>query len=735
MSHKGKTDDSMLSIIEAVETLTNIADLEVDGATPVSSKHKLKIGGSEVKYRTVHWLHKDEADATVEMVKGTYRVILDYLKKFYAKRKGSVTKTGEIEGIKNIMVLVGEAAKKLDGYTKLFKSKTQLVSSLKEFKQLRQFYQKKVAVKEQKPTLTQLLRESAKFEKEHREKPKSRRRKLDVKTVFVDLEVVKKDTEYELFYLRKPDGTRFHSPRILRSIRLVCNLTEDLDAEMGDGPFVPLKLHEDKGFQHTAKEMLRQIWGQIDPFYKACEKHSERVIVSLCRKMLTALMLSANPRSLLRNSPIKSCTEYFEDFQNFLRRVLHSKEYLRFEAYPPKKSNDAAWAILNLVHGVCWALYTHSHWPQSLMHFVDDLLERGRQQRKSTNHISKNGNGLVSRLMSDYENLVEVFKDHPHGPLIKAISVIESCETGFDSMVQKNLPHQMYELIAGDQKIRGLSIPSPTSQEYVSKAKPLAEFKGLLRRWQQSAIHRHLLMINFQDKTSWKEHSRCQVLEELPRKGFRDVLTVVTISKDSDFYHQYSPYHDVNQTDEFLKQFKEHMLSESAGFYIPTRLKKVLTITYYKKMMKAIHYVFFGARNVLSRTERLDFIELFYIFLQAKLIELVEPNAISLTCKDVVDTGAAASAELFAALKLLKGESLSESEYKDFVTMFVAPAMLLRERPMIQDRFYRMFSVLKRIESLQVEMGRAVFQKEYEAHFGPIYNTKLLDIQSSFGGH
>src|ERR1700732_4242567 len=101
-----------LSIIEAVETLSNIADLEFDHEIGIAQKHEIFLGNEKIPYKTVHWLHKEDAPTTVNQIRETFRVILHYLKDFYKKEYRSVTDPKTMEEIKSIMVLVGEAAKK-----------------------------------------------------------------------------------------------------------------------------------------------------------------------------------------------------------------------------------------------------------------------------------------------------------------------------------------------------------------------------------------------------------------------------------------------------------------------------------------------------------------------------------------------------------------------------------------------------------------------------------------------
>src|ERR1700676_4252867 len=109
MSNRTKHEGSTLSLIDAVETLSSIADLEFDHDIGIAKTHEVMIHGQLVSYRTVHWMHQPDEDESVKIVCEIFRVVLHYLKQFYKKEYGFITNPQTLDGIKTIMVLVGEA--------------------------------------------------------------------------------------------------------------------------------------------------------------------------------------------------------------------------------------------------------------------------------------------------------------------------------------------------------------------------------------------------------------------------------------------------------------------------------------------------------------------------------------------------------------------------------------------------------------------------------------------------
>jgi hypothetical protein len=199
------------------------------------------------------------------------------------------------------------------------------------------------------------------------------------------------------------------------------------------------------------------------------------------------------------------------------------------------------------------------------------------------------------------------------------------------------------------------------------------------------------------DRTSWYELARCIAIEEIQKKSeFTDILMVVTLPKNADFYMQSGSYFDQNDAKEFKREFKEQIISaEQCGFYFPPEIDQKMLLKFTDSALETIHKVFFGNKEVLVHKNRLDFIEIFYLMFILKLIENFKPDTMSFTCKDAIDTGAAASAEIFAFLRMMNDTSPWSKEERDFLLwMLYSSALCLRERAIDVQRLHRMTSAL-----------------------------------------
>jgi hypothetical protein len=187
-------------------------------------------------------------------------------------------------------------------------------------------------------------------------------------------------------------------------------------------------------------------------------------------------------------------------------------------------------------------------------------------------------------------------------------------------------------------------------------------------------------------------------------------------------------YKDDNIADNFISQFKRHIGDSTSGFYFPSSVEKKLSVTFIDGVIDGIHKIFFSGKNTLIREHRLDFIEIFDVFLTLKLIEIVKPDAFSLVCKDGVDVGQSMNTLLYLFLCLLNHDKLSQKEQQSINQMLYLPVLLSRERIMLPDRFNRMISALKRIESAKLERGES-FESAIKEVFGPFYDSAILSAK------
>lgn len=728
MTRERKEKKELPSIEEAVERLSSIAEMDFDREISMATyENGVILQEESPSTSSVSWIYEQDPVDRIEILKDLFHVILHYLRTFYKKEYRYMANQQATEGLKAIMVVVGEAAKKLDHHKDFFLgTKLKSVTDMPEYKHLQEFYLSRIARKIDEGLLSKwIMGLSQRLIEQQREVAAPPLALASSKHVFVDMEAVKKDTEYELFFIRKENGTRFFSPRLIRNIKLVCDFGDRIGDSKQDDPLESINVWRDEMACVSAQHILRFVAPQISKFYHEVSKDHENDLPVYLGKALMALMLCSNVHNIAKDPSVKSCSDYFIDFQDFLQKVLHTRDYEKMIAYPPTKSNKTAHCLLDLTHALCQAFFASMEGYQSIVPHIDHLVQEAIQDQEI--QLPKNGE-LSEYLATEYSTLSSLLKNHANGPLIKVLEILEEGNYhAYDPLHQGNIPSQMFSLDALTKHITHLHLPCPTRQEYMNKVTIDEEFKGFLRALHTGHNQYNFLIINLQDRTSWREHHRSIVLEELQKHpDFAHQLTVVTLPKDTEFYHQDAPYNTDNRMEDFMTHFKEHLKDENCGFFFPQHIKKALFPDFIDKLLGAVHQVFFGNRNTLTRERRKDFIEIVYLFLELKLLELVRPEAFSLSCKDGVDCGPAASGLLYIFLKWMEEPKLSHDEAEQLRMILHAPPLIVRERMMRSEYFHRMLNAVKEIELCKNEQGWQQFVASIHEAFGPLYKSDLL---------
>ena len=262
-----------------------------------------------------------------------------------------------------------------------------------------------------------------------------------------------------------------------------------------------------------------------------------------------------------------------------------------------------------------------------------------------------------------------------------------------------------------------MHLPCPTKQQIITKAEIAEEFIGFLRFILEKR-NKHLLF-NLQDRTSWRENARATVLEDLQKMAeFKSTVTVITLSKDSNFYNQIEEYNTQTSATHFMKTLKDRIFSKDKEYFIPLKLETKEVSDFVDKACLLIHDVFFMEKKDLSRQERCNFIEVFYHLLTLKIVEIEKFSSLSFTCKDAIDTGAAMNGSFFGFLKIIEGSDWTKEDEDFFLWLIYAPALQIRERAIISERLIRQIACIALIDA-----HRKGFKKALKS----LYSSAFLD--------
>ena len=628
--------------------------------------------------------------------KRLFKIVHQYLEHVYKQEKQALKNQATQKGIQALMHLVEEAAKKLNIDPPLFKrGEKNQVAHIQEYKTLKTFYQEKIL---------RAFEDSFSSEFEWEELSMTMNKGIDTeKNGIQDLEMVKGDKNYELFYLRKEDERPFFNKNLLRHIKLVSDFDEMIKGFAEDDPLLKMSAIFDHEAQEVAKEIYEKVGAALKHFYPTALSHKDLPLVSSMLKITMSLMLACNAQNRVENGAGKVCTHYFEDFHKFLREFFQSIDYQSVMQDSIQEVDPLTRNLIDLAHALAFAFFNHSRRKKEFLDYFKRFI-----QTLDTKLIPKTDpmttDMLIDQLFETHLSASRRLKTFPNGPLFKALDALQNWKTknGFDPINQGNLPHLLYYFSNRRLKTSCLKMACPTSQIYIHQAEIVEEFQGFLRNFERknrSSCHLHF---NLQDRTSWQEHARCVSLEKLQKKAeFSKQFVLVTLPSRDRLYDESIDDLKSVRSQDFLKRLEESIQEpDNSGFFFSNQIDKETLLKGIKKIILMIHKIFFEKTDKLSPREQRSFIEIFYLFLELKIIDMIQPLTFTFSCKDAIDVGATASAAFFVFLKLLGNNTAwTKEEQEHLLWILYNPALTVRERLVHEETFNRFADALKSLSS------------------------------------
>lgn len=662
------------SVLEAVDNLSLFAELRTSmkKAHPETDLFQEEQPIEHISKRS--WQDPDMLSLNIQKARQTFSILYAYLKDLYENEEKRLRDADLQKGVQAMVVLAMEAASNLELYFEQI-DVAEAVTDWEEYQELIQFYQNVIA-----PKLSKQFELVEQWQEEWGIGTESDGLKPGG---IEDIEMVRRDRDYELFLIRREDGRPFFNRSLLRHIYLIKQFDELLVMTPDEDPLSKLHFVQDAQMQSLAKGILHAAHTAVDDFYKRGVEHKGLSLVFSANKMIMALMLAANVRNSLQTTSGKTCLNYFQDFQHFFRALLLSKEYQQLLVTAPPASERLAHSILQLTQTVAAALFTQKRGSEEISSLLKTVRQKG-EEGFDVEREAKSPVALWNTLLDEDEAMRYALKRSHFGPLNKAIIHFRTrSERAFDPLLQGNLPHVLFMATIERVSIPFLHLPCPTVQATIKRAEVSPEFHLFLRTLQEKD-KRHLI-INLQDRTSWQEQARCTALEELSQTT--DALTVVTLATGTDFYLQSGAFAQREDAEDFIEAFVEQ-IEKRHGFFFPKEIPL-------HKTLRAIHVHFFSGKRGLSHKNRLDFIEIAYLLLSLRCIEHLRPHSVSFTSKDSIDSGAAKSAEMYAFLAIAQKQGAWSDADKDFFRILLyASALQCRERVIDAQTLRRAFSAL-----------------------------------------
>lgn len=665
----GKVQKKMdISILEAVDNLTMMADIDT---TELTKNPKLLLEHLREKAK---WLTYESKKLTDEKIKSTFSSIHHYLELLGKKAIQEEQKVHYQRGMIAMMGLTHDAIEKADLLKKSIFSKEQSLSikEYEEVKNLNKFFKEFSEHDLDKSLVSdELDLKGALYAKNPKE-------------LIKDFNVLKNDTDYELLFIRRDDGQPFFSQEVLTHARYICEFDMMFLDFVEENPLRMVKIVQDEEACIVADEIYQKIQTSAKVFLKAFKARQEDTLSQLLYSAIVALTAAKNPQNLLRSKRHKNCLEYFHDFYYFLHQICGHQliDHLEDDEYHQKCQ-----AVIKEL--TSW-FFLHPMEHDLAIETINQLIQKG-QLKPIKRH------SIWNFFLLSYEKLDSELKKSPSGPIFKLIEQYESgeFEEGFNSIGQGNTPSKILDFVMNDKTRSLLYLPSPTLQEESAKAKPIEEFSAFLHLNPTKS----LLLFNLQDK-QYVSKARVDAIEKL--SSTYSNLHVVSLPKDNHFYHQIEEYFDLEEASSFLKALYDQVQGAPvSGFGFPKKLKIEKLKEFSQKIIPWIHEKFFSKNKILTRKNRLDFIELFYGLLAIKVMEMLDCDYLSFTCKDAIDVGSLANLQFYALLKYFidPNAPLTELDQRALIKIALVPAFIQRTRMPSYKRLERMLSFLSVFEA------------------------------------
>ncbi len=254
----------------------------------------------------------------------------------------------------------------------------------------------------------------------------------------------------------------------------------------------------------------------------------------------------------------------------------------------------------------------------------------------------------------------------------------------YDPQRKSNIPYILCSIIPhSNHPLKIIRMGTPT----ISSSSITPEFKLFLTSC--SLREKKFLYISFQSENWHVEASRNQLLKPLAQE-FPHRFFLVILSKDTPFFHQTGLHGIPYQTAEiFINDFLAQLYSNQTGFYFEASwLENLGFRDRLTACLQEVHQDIFNEERILSRQQRLDFIEIAYARLLLEIIDYLKLehrcliDFLCVACRDCNDR-AVITLALLTALSLHYLGKYHTPQFHRMLQVFIhAPKMLVIKEEM-----------------------------------------------------
>jgi hypothetical protein len=651
--HKVKLKER-LSVVEAMDALASLAE--------ITCRSSESLEKSATHSQT--WTDCEQITHNEDLLLSVFDSLHHYLEHIHAEDVTQIQSPQIRAGVEAISCILQEAIEKLKRFTSLFKNGLPL-----ECQRLQE-YLRSIAASHKLPSINR-----------HHEEVEE----VSSEESFKDLEECKEDLQYELFYLKNEDRKPFYTSQCIKRLKMLYDseLLEKSDSALSKASFLLCK-----DFQKKAIAILVGVHSVAREFYKSASLDRDNSWALALNKSLMALMLASNPEHLMsKENTVKTSSEYFADFKQYLRDAVTSSEYKQARL---GKIDGQDKKLLLLTYKLCSCYFLSVSLQKEVTTLLKTMITKNEEKGAVFEEVALEDGALRQALRSS-----------PNGPIKKIVEAFlqGDIERGWDPLMATNGTERVFSLKTEEKEIPVLRMAAPLFQTSIRKAEVVKEFEAWINPCLKDK-KTNVLLIDLQDSTSRLEYARAEALKELFEENLdKKLFTLLRLAKKTDFYLQRDLYQEEGDAESFMNLLQMQIQEgELCGFWIPSAyMNQAISIA--SSLCSMIHEVFFRKKGELSCRQRQDFIEIFYSFFILQFIEWINPDCVIFLSKDGLDTAVSSIASFFFSLKnLLVAEKLSFLDRDFLLWVLYGPTLLIRERALHKQEALRTIHFLESFE-------------------------------------
>lgn len=266
----------------------------------------------------------------------------------------------------------------------------------------------------------------------------------------------------------------------------------------------------------------------------------------------------------------------------------------------------------------------------------------------------------------------------------------------FDAHRDGDLPSWLYTLNYGGKETRVIRTPNPTHDAETRKIIP--EFSNYLEG-KSNKNGRHLYVNHYQRHEKVKPDVAfiIEALEGDPVYGGN--IQVVSISRNSSFYHQDEGYAELSDASEFKTLFLLEMFEdpERGDYYWSKSLDETQWRETVSSLLDEVHNVYFSNHHFLTLPERLQFIEIAYAKMIKELIHQLQPEVVNITCAVSIDRGPSAYTLLYLDDLLQSKPRIDSGDLQSIAVFLLSPGLTVHNRPIHAPRLERFLQAAEKM--------------------------------------